>query len=668
MARGEFGSGSTRGRWFHLTVRVGVAYLVPAGAPLFGFSAGRVGWLLSSLLAGTEVFFAVHKVYFKRSEGKGRSLKPKGFFPLALVGIYMVQLWWMMLHAAAAPSEASKVQVRAESLNLEPSLEAAIPESSGGGKPAPGLRGARREEQVVADAVVSPPPPPPPPVIQRPLAAGPGPNFKLDESPEKLSWEAKTISVVLPCAEEREYALKTVQSVFQSTPAEVLHEIVVVDDGSNPPLSTTHLKPDVQEKYKTKVLRHEQTVGLIGAKKTGGDAATGDVVVFFDCHVAPQNDWWRPFITQISENYRRMVVPMITALNVDTWTQQSSGGMAKCYLTWDADFKWFDSDDNYIAVISGGLLGMSNRWWRETGGYDKEMLGWGGENLDQSLRVWLCGGEIVMAPESQVAHMWRDGSAKTSARYQHVGDTGRNRARAAYGWYGEFSQKLMHYPAFANRHSPEGGLPWYGDLSTFEELKHELAGCRPFAWFLRRFKKVYEDGGIVPPEIFLLQETKSQKCLFFLGYAGTSGSGKEGVELRDCDERNDRFYWHLGNADPITSKCCSGLRAWNTDQCLNGGQGGGRGITGICSVNGRDSGQHWKLEEDGHLRRGGQCIGLKPGTQKDLHETACSYFSGDDDSKWVKIHAREPLETTLYNKALHDHPEVFSNLLGMQNR
>ena len=41
----------------------------------------------------------------------------------------------------------------------------------------------------------------------------------------------------------------------------------------------------MRQKYKVVIKRHEQTVGLIGAKQTGGDAATGDIIVFFDCHV-----------------------------------------------------------------------------------------------------------------------------------------------------------------------------------------------------------------------------------------------------------------------------------------------------------------------------------------------------------------------------------------------
>ena len=39
--------------------------------------------------------------------------------------------------------------------------------------------------------------------------------------------------------------------------------------------------------------------------------------------------------------------------------------------------------------MSGGLLALSKQWWDELSGYDDQMEGWGGENIDQSLRIWL---------------------------------------------------------------------------------------------------------------------------------------------------------------------------------------------------------------------------------------------------------------------------------------
>jgi len=482
------------------------------------------------------------------------------------------------------------------------------------------------------------------------VAAG-GHKFIVDADPKDLKWNPKSISVILPCAEEREYAVKTVQSIFNNTPAESLLEIIVVDDGSSPPLSETHMHEEFQKKYKTKVFRHEQTVGLIGAKKTGGDGAQGDVLVFFDCHVAPQPNWEKQFVSLVAENYRRIVVPQITDLDIDTWTQRGGGGMSKCYLTWDCDFKWFDSDDMYIAVISGGLLGMSRQWWKETGGYDKQMMGWGGENLDQSLRTWLCGGEIVNAAESQVAHMWRVGKdPRTFARYRHVGDTGKNRARAVYAWYGEFAEKLGHFAGFSRKN--EDGKPWYGDLSNIVEVKNQL-GCRPFSWFLRRFHHIYEDAGLIPNEVFMLKEPSTGKCLRFTGNSGTAGGGFGGAKLASCDQENHRNFWHRGNKNRH-GKCCGGLRAWNTDQCMEQFKGHEMG-TGVCDVSGRNTEQAFQLTKAGFLRRRDQCLIVLNGT---LHQAPCK----DASTVWQKQAASQPLETTLYTRARTEHPETFAKL------
>ena len=77
-------------------------------------------------------------------------------------------------------------------------------------------------------------------------------------------------------------------------------------------------------------------------------------------------------------------MPTITSLDVTTWVESSrprggGGGMSKCYLTFDAEFKWTNDATAFVPVMSGGLLAMSRRWWAETGGYDAEMHGWGGD-------------------------------------------------------------------------------------------------------------------------------------------------------------------------------------------------------------------------------------------------------------------------------------------------
>lgn len=614
-------------------LRIAFLCALPVGASLLGFPPGALSYVLSIMASIAEVCLFVMRT--RNYSGKRRhSIRPAGFFPLQLLGLYMVQVWLVMFLGSAPEVPAASISAPSPTPPVAEPDVASAPQS---------LRGQSQPST---------------------LSQADQGGFDLDAPLSTLSWHPKTISVVLPCAEEREYALKTVESVFSSTPSDVLHEIVVVDDGSRPPLSETVLGKEVCAKYRVRIERHEQTRGLIGAKKTGGDVATGDIVVFFDCHVAPQPNWHTDFLTLISENYRRMVVPHITALDVHTWTQMGGGGgLAKCYLTWDADFKWVDSSDRYIPVISGGLLGMSRRWWQETGGYDVEMLGWGGENLDQSLRVWLCGGEIVMAPKAEVAHMWRDGTKETQARYRHVGDTERNRARAVYAWYGDFAKKLQDYPHFASRRAGSDGVPWYGDLSAFDAVRSSLGGCRPFAWFLHRFRDIYVDGGLLPGEIFKLREDSSGMCLRFEGGAGTSQTGEGSAALSPCDAKDDRLFWHLGNTDRATRKCCSGLHAWNTDQCFTGARADGKVETGVCSVGGLDGRQEWSLTSAGQLLRGSTCMGVSSAGQR-IVSGACLSFRGKSGGKWTKLEARVPLETELYHAAMRDHPELFAKSLS----
>lgn len=170
-----------------------------------------------------------------------------------------------------------------------------------------------------------------------------------------------TLSVVLPCGSENEFFERTIRSVFAATPPEILHEIIVVDDNSDPPLEPM-FKLNAEE-YKVKFIRSDVSLGLIDAKHQGALAASGDIIVFFDCHVKTALGYWEPFVREISENKKRVVVPAITSLDVDTWKEFNrpmggQGGMSKCYITLDSAFKWTTDDKPWVPAMSGGLLAI----------------------------------------------------------------------------------------------------------------------------------------------------------------------------------------------------------------------------------------------------------------------------------------------------------------------
>jgi len=579
------------------SIRIGLIWLLPGVNLLMGYFHS-VPVLLAAALTPIEV----PKVRARLFGSKAKKVLPCMRVPplLRLSVLWLLQVWWLLLWRAGSPEQ----------------------ELSGASE-------GEAQDESSSDELGS------------------------------LAWQPQTMSVVLPCAGEGEYALNTVRAVHGSLPEGLLQEIIVVDDGTMPPLSESFLDSAIRERYGVQIIRHAETVGLIGAKKDGGDAATGDIVVFFDCHVAPQPGWHRSFMRLIGDNYRRIVTPVITDLDVGTWKQRGGNrGQAKCYLTWDADFKWFNSDDEYVPILSGGLLGMSKRWWNETGGYDQQMIGWGGENLDQSLRSWLCGGEIMMAKDSFVAHMWRKPEdPRTRAKYQvKAGAAAKNRLRAAVAWFGEFSQKLSSFPGLQSERTAPDGSPWYGDLSNILEVRDRLQ-CKSFAWFMHRFKHVYEDGGLIPSETFLLRVddsvggSSSSLCLTYEGYAGTSPNGRGSAVLKPCNPSDERQRWHGANRD-ITKQdrsCCSGLRAWNTDQCVRGVEGQSVG-TFVCDVSGQDRSQGWRVEAGQLVKtakgsfRSSQCI--VPKKDRSLEATTCSSES------WSKDEIQQPIEAKLYHEAL----------------
>lgn len=59
--------------------------------------------------------------------------------------------------------------------------------------------------------------------------------------------------------------------------------------------------------------------------------------------------------------------------------------------------------------------------WEESGKYDPGMLEWGGENIEQSMRVWMCGGEIYVARDSLVGHIFsRPAKPNPGVCYIHI--------------------------------------------------------------------------------------------------------------------------------------------------------------------------------------------------------------------------------------------------------
>ncbi|KAF4702954.1 hypothetical protein FOZ63_027470, partial [Perkinsus olseni] len=125
------------------------------------------------------------------------------------------------------------------------------------------------------------------------------------------------------------------------------------------------------------------------------------------------------------------------------------------------------------------------------------------------------------------------------------------------------------------------------DISNILEIKENLK-CKPFAWFLYRFRALYFDAGLVPGQVFYLKDDISGMCL--------EARGSTNIVLTPCSDTSKGQLWHHGNRDG--NKCCSGFRNWNTDQCLSGNGIGQDVSTNVCSTYGEFYDQWIKLEQN----------------------------------------------------------------------
>ncbi|EER06003.1 UDP-N-acetyl-D-galactosamine:polypeptide N-acetylgalactosaminyltransferase T4, putative [Perkinsus marinus ATCC 50983] len=417
--------------------------------------------------------------------------------------------------------------------------------------------------------------------------------------PSQYPTTIKTISVVLAAHNEQKYIERTCESIYAETPADILKEIIVVDDASEPPLRR-YLKnfPEV------KVIRHTTRQGLIRSKTDGANAATGDMVVFLDAHVKPDPNWAQPLIKHANVNYKRVVVPVIPVLNGDDWLVHDNSAGSKMMFDWGLGFNWFEDDNDLVPIMSGGLLGITKRWWYESGEYDNGMLMWGGENIEQSIRVWLCGGEIYVARDSRVAHVFRPSFPykidNTQVYY--------NKIRTVEVWFDDYKDYFYSADPYAKSLRQKALANGIEDRLQFKKDMQ----CKPFQYFVDKFHKVFEMKGMLPSEAYLIKDEKSGLCV--------SSGGRDGdkMVLRTCDDKDQKQRW---NDNPG-----SAIRNQETEMCIdaNAGEPEKQGmalITYYCMM--KNKNQDFKVA-DGMIQWQGWCAVAEPVVGATLTLTTCS--------------------------------------------
>jgi glycosyltransferase involved in cell wall biosynthesis len=258
----------------------------------------------------------------------------------------------------------------------------------------------------------------------RPLDAAPAvPHNRWDllAPPELGTWSpAARVSVVIPYFERLLELARTLEALAAQTYPRDLFEVIVADDGSEPPLALPpHPSLDVR------VVRQERRgFGAARARNLGASVATGSVLVFLDVDMLPEPDlleaharWHHVCDHAVTLGPRRHVE--VGDLGPDRIGDAARQGSLAALLADRPSVapSWIEghlqrtehlrsAHDDLFRVVTSGNLGVGARFFHRCGGFDGSFGQWGGEDTELGYRLFVNGAVLV---HEEQARCWHQG-------------------------------------------------------------------------------------------------------------------------------------------------------------------------------------------------------------------------------------------------------------------
>ena len=263
------------------------------------------------------------------------------------------------------------------------------------------------------------------PVRESASAARPGPaavrgnDWRQVAVPAPAAFRpALPISVVVPCFKAQGALELTLAGLEGQDYPRPLFEVIVVDDGSRPPLRVPASTP-----LRVRTMRQERRgFGLARARNAGARMALHDILVFLDGDViaeagllAAHARWHHAVSDALTLGFCAYVsVEGMDAAAV----RDRPASLAALFAGRPFDKPWLERHmartadltsgrDDAFRAVTGHNLGVSRAFFDEVGGFDESFARYGGEDTEFGYRAQMRGGLLVAARNAVGWHQGR---------------------------------------------------------------------------------------------------------------------------------------------------------------------------------------------------------------------------------------------------------------------
>lgn len=280
------------------------------------------------------------------------------------------------------------------------------------------------------------------------------------------------ISICIPCKDNQQSLNRTIRSIRETATDE--HEIVVCDDGSDPPL-----------KADCKIVRHKNTVGVGAAIDTAVANSSYPIVAISGDDIVHKGKGWMSKCAVSSMLEPEAIFCSVTkGYNPDSeeFAERSRYG-ASLILKADIDdipkskrfmypndwkmlyrSKWNHEPKEEVSTLLGALYIVQRKWYNHLRGFEMHRH-WGTLDSYLAMKSWLAGGSCKLMDDVVTGHVFKISGARRPMDWFYY-----NKALVTRTLFPDMEDELLGY--MSDRRMVQVGLDL---LNSYKDKSYELA-------------------------------------------------------------------------------------------------------------------------------------------------------------------------------------------------